>query len=426
MAEKHKSNRYGDKLNKIDKAIAKLSGDLKEIGMFHDPIGYKKSEPNPNDQIYTKKFVGTSDKKGHPGYIYDIFKNGVKVATIEGEGNANAWINAEKRKIKEGKEKHKSKYKSPKDLEKSQKPKPRKDLKDYTAEDKDEKMNLKSTGEKQKNVLRKTDKPVIDNGSLVPDIKDSDRMYDVSGEKHDPKRAAKVMSKRQDDDEKENKKNIKDKIENLTREQKERLVREYIRRRIKNVLKEQSTFSDDLKRVHDNLTRAMKEAQRISKEEGVGQHVNHIGKGQFDVSDWYDSDNTVASFDRGRRIDERLKEQEQPEDDTANNTAPAELEAPAPEPEAPAESPEPVATEPAAPTDQPKTDVVDSDAGPEKVYLDFLRRSSPSAMDLVKNIMKLGVQVASDYEYDDQQNFYKLLKLATDKLYGKQSTQITR
>ena len=135
-------------------------------------------------------------------------------------------------------EKHKSKYKAPKDLEKSTKPTPRKDLKDYEG-DETENLVPNSTGEKQKNVLRKTDKPVIDNGSLVPDIKDSDRMYDVSGEKHDPKKAAKVMSKRQKDDEKENKDNIKDKIENLTREQKERLVREIIRRRIKNVLKEQ-------------------------------------------------------------------------------------------------------------------------------------------------------------------------------------------
>ena len=42
-------------------------------------------------------------------------------------------------------EKHKSKYKAPKDLEKSQKPKARKDLKDYTEEDKAGKLNPKST-----------------------------------------------------------------------------------------------------------------------------------------------------------------------------------------------------------------------------------------------------------------------------------------
>ena len=134
-------------------------------------------------------------------------------------------------------EKHNSKYKAPKDLEKSTKPTPRKDLKDYQG-DETENMVPNSTGKAQKNVLRKTDKEVIDNGSIVPDMKDSDRAYKPDGE-HDPKHAAKVMSKRQDDDEKENKDNIKDKIENLTREQKERLVREMIRRRIKSVLKEQ-------------------------------------------------------------------------------------------------------------------------------------------------------------------------------------------
>ena len=135
-------------------------------------------------------------------------------------------------------QKHKSKYKSPKDLEKSQKPKPRKDLKDYTHDDKDEKLNPYSTEEKQKNVLRKTDKPVIDNGDMVPELKDADRAYLPDG-KHDVKHAAKVMSKRQDDDEKANKKNIKDKIENLTREQKEHIIRQYVRNTVARILKEQ-------------------------------------------------------------------------------------------------------------------------------------------------------------------------------------------
>jgi hypothetical protein len=43
--------------------------------MFHDPIGYKKSEPNPLDQVYTKKFRGVDDNiPSSMGYIYDIFK----------------------------------------------------------------------------------------------------------------------------------------------------------------------------------------------------------------------------------------------------------------------------------------------------------------------------------------------------------------
>ena len=44
---------------------------------------------------------------------------------------------------------HKSKYKNPKDLEKSTKPKLRKDIKDYVEEDKNGTMVPNSTGKKQ-------------------------------------------------------------------------------------------------------------------------------------------------------------------------------------------------------------------------------------------------------------------------------------
>jgi hypothetical protein len=136
--------------------------------------------------------------------------------------------------------KHKSKYTAPKDLTKSQKPKPRKDIKDYTMDDKDEKMNPKSTGEKQSNVLRKTDKPVIDNGNLVPKYEADDRLYkDLEDGEYDPKTASKRLKKRQDDEEKDTTAMLKDKIENLTREQKETIVREYIRKKIATRLSEQ-------------------------------------------------------------------------------------------------------------------------------------------------------------------------------------------
>ena len=51
-------------------------------------------------------------------------------------------------------EKHKSKYKKPE----NKKPTYRKDIKDYTLDDKDGNMNPKSAGEKIPNLLRKTDK----------------------------------------------------------------------------------------------------------------------------------------------------------------------------------------------------------------------------------------------------------------------------
>ena len=133
-------------------------------------------------------------------------------------------------------EKHKSKYKKPENA----KPTYRKDIKDYTLDDKDEKLNPYATGDKIKNVLRKTDKEVVDTGDLYVKYKADDRLYkDVETGEYDPKHAAKVLKKRQDDDEKLSKDQIKDKIENLTREGKERLVREYFSRKIRQQLYEQ-------------------------------------------------------------------------------------------------------------------------------------------------------------------------------------------
>lgn len=142
--------------------------------------------------------------------------------------------------------KHKSKYTAPKDLAKSQKPKPRKDLKDYTLDDKEGKLNPHSAGEKQSNVLRKTDKPVQDDGKMDVKWTDKDRLYKkLEDGEYDPKDAAKKLKKRQDDEEKDVEDVLKDKIENLTREQKERLVREYIRRKIVKVLQEQTLPEDE-------------------------------------------------------------------------------------------------------------------------------------------------------------------------------------
>jgi hypothetical protein len=139
-------------------------------------------------------------------------------------------------------EKHKSKYKAPKDLEKSQKTNARKDLKDYTTDDKDGGLNPNSTKEKHLNVLRKTDKEMQDDGKMYPTYNADDRLYkDIEDGDYDPKTAAKRLKKRQDDEEKDVKDVLKDKIENLTREQKERLVREYVRRKIEKILLEQPT-----------------------------------------------------------------------------------------------------------------------------------------------------------------------------------------
>ena len=69
--------------------------EIEEIGMIHDPKGYKKSEPNPKDKIYTKEYKGDG--------VYDILKNGEKIKTIKGgEGEANAYINKLKKELEEG------------------------------------------------------------------------------------------------------------------------------------------------------------------------------------------------------------------------------------------------------------------------------------------------------------------------------------
>ena len=139
-------------------------------------------------------------------------------------------------------EKHKSKYKKPE----NKKPTYRKDLKDYTLDDKQGKLNPKTTGDKQLNVLRKTDKEMQDDGKMYPTYANDDRLYkDIEDGDYDPKTAAKRLKKRQDDEEKSVKDVVKDKIENLTREGKERLVREYIRRKISKILNEQPTPEEE-------------------------------------------------------------------------------------------------------------------------------------------------------------------------------------
>tara|TARA_Y100000385_G_C13069847_1_gene628492 strand:+ start:924 stop:1610 length:687 start_codon:yes stop_codon:yes gene_type:complete len=132
-------------------------------------------------------------------------------------------------------EKHKSKYKKPEDTKHT----PRKDLKDYTMDNKDS-LNPYSDGEKQQNVLRKTDKEVIDNGSQLHKYADADHLYkDLESGEYDPKHAAKVLKKRQDDEENDVKDYIADKYENLTREQQEKVVRKYVQNKLKAYIFEQ-------------------------------------------------------------------------------------------------------------------------------------------------------------------------------------------
>jgi hypothetical protein len=267
-------------------------------------------------------------------------------------------------------QKHKSKYKAPKDLEKSQKPKPRKDLKDYTEDDKDGKLNPMSTGDKQLNVLRKTDKEMVDTGDMYVKYNADEQLYkDLEDGEWDPKHAAKVLKKRQDTDEKDNKKNIKDKIENLTREQKERLVREYVRRKIYNVLLEQE----------DTAT----------PEEPVDPTAAPAPEAPVDAAATPPTD--VPAPDMAA-------------------PAPAPIAAAAPAPAAPA-------VDPTAPPVDAETQATPEELGNRKVQAAAEELAKEGAIGKMKLISKMLKQSMQELDIADQATVYKLLRqLAIKKL----------
>jgi len=268
-------------------------------------------------------------------------------------------------------EKHKSKYKKPENT----KYKSRKDLKDYTLDDKDGKMNPKSAGEKQSNVLRKTDKPMVDDGKMDVKWNADDRLYkDLEDGEYDEKHAAKVLKKRQDTDEKDNEKNIKDKIENLTREQKERLVREYLRRKIEKVISEQF-----------------------------------------------------------------LNEQPAEEEPVDPAAAPVDPTAPAPTPEAPAPTDAapvdpaaaPAPIDPAAPAPTPATGEEElSDESKQAISIEkFVKQLQDDGGNIarIKTLAKVFNLAMKEVDVEDKVNFYKLLKqLAAKKLTTVEAPQETK
>lgn len=145
-------------------------------------------------------------------------------------------------------ERHKSKYKKPENA----KPTRRKDLKDYTHDDKDGALNPYSTRKRQEKVARKTDKAVQDDGKMFPKYTDKDRLYKkIEDGEYDPKHAMNVLRKRQETDTDEyfdtrekidhgvTTSELQERINRLSPKQQEQLVREYLRRKIARVLREQ-------------------------------------------------------------------------------------------------------------------------------------------------------------------------------------------
>ena len=150
-------------------------------------------------------------------------------------------------------EKHKSRYKKPENA----KPTRRKDIKDYMHDDKAGALNPYSTGKKQERVARKTDKAVQDDGKMFPKYTDKDRLYKkIEDGEYDPKHAMNVLRKRQETDTDDyfdtrekidhgvTTSELDERINKLSSKQKERLVREYLRRKIVKVLREQPEPAD--------------------------------------------------------------------------------------------------------------------------------------------------------------------------------------
>ncbi len=129
---------------------------------------------------------------------------------------------------------------------------PRKDLKDYVADKEAKGMVPNASGEALPEVPRKDDKEVIDDvENMVPNVKDSDKIY-VTKELQDgdpkmPSNALKTLVKNQEEDAKELIDTLSKKdggymtqIEKLTKEQKEKLVKEIVKRKVVKFLDEQA------------------------------------------------------------------------------------------------------------------------------------------------------------------------------------------
>jgi len=141
-----------------------------------------------------------------------------------------------------------AKYKQPK----NEKHKSRKDLKDYTLDKDVEGMVPNASGEPMPNVDRKVEyDDILDNETMVPDVKDANRIYVTKqmedGDDKRPANTLKVFVKNQEEDAEElihtlSKKDggYMSQIKKLTKEQKEKLVREIVKRKVTKFLSEQA------------------------------------------------------------------------------------------------------------------------------------------------------------------------------------------
>lgn len=141
-----------------------------------------------------------------------------------------------------------AKHKQPK----NEKHKSRKDLKDYTLDKDVEGMVPNASGKPMPNVDRKVEyDDILDNETMVPDVKDANRIYVTKqmedGDDKRPANTLKVFVKNQEEDAEELIDTLAQKdggymsqIKKLTKEQKEKLVREIVKRKVTKFLSEQA------------------------------------------------------------------------------------------------------------------------------------------------------------------------------------------
>ena len=281
-----------------------------------------------------------------------------------------------------------SKHKPPK----NDKYQPRKDLKDYTIDKEVEGMVPNASGEPMPEVPRKDDKPVIDDvENMVPKVKDSDKIY-VTKELQDgdpkmPANALKTLVKNQQDDAEElidtmSKKDggYMSQIKKLTKEQKEKLVREIVKRKVTQFLSEQ----DDK-----------------------------------------DKPETDAP------VEEPVADTPEPTPAADAPTEPADISTPAPEPTPePEPAPEPTPEEPAEPAPAPEEPETapeepseDDSMGGDARIDNFIKAldQKPGTLMKVKTIMQVIQKVLKDEDPKRKLGFLAIMKRLIDRSVQKQS-----
>ena len=274
-----------------------------------------------------------------------------------------------------------AKHKQPK----NEKHKSRKDLKDYTLDKDVEGMVPNASGEPMPNVDRKVEyDDILDNETMVPDVKDADNTYVTKqmedGDDKRPANTLKVFVKNQEEDAEELIDTLAQKdggymsqIKKLTKEQKEKLVREIVKRKVTKFLSEQALST---------ITNEQEEEEPVA-----------------------DTPEPPAA----------------PEAPPEPADAPAPSAEPTPEPEvAPEPEAEPAPEPEAEPTPEPEAEAPMAGGSDERIakFIQALEQK-PNIVQQMKTIMNVINKITADDDRKRQIGKLMLLKRAIDKAVAK-------